>query len=690
MAISRRDLMWAPAAAILASASRGAARAAPVWSLPKPGPVRIIENAWIPMHDGIRLSARIWLPATGRAPVVLEYIPYRKRDLYRHHDNNWGPALAKYGIGYARVDARGSGDSEGVLVDEYLQTELQDGTEIIAWLAAQDFSTGAVGMRGISWGGINTLQVAAMSPPALKAIMPMCCTDTRYTDDAHYIGGALGFTNFQWATQFKLVMAQPPDPAIVGPAWRKMWQQRLEATPEIIATWVSHQHNDAYWQRGSVSNNYAGIKCPVFIVDGWTDTYVNTVFRILEHVKTPVRALVGPWAHNYPEGGTPGPALDWIHEEVRWWSHWLRGEPTGIMDEPLLRSFMPSATASNAVGPNLPGNWVSEARWPSPHIAPHRLHFDHGRLSAVPGKGHITYLADKVVGLQKPEWLPFPPEGLPGEQTPDDRKSLVFDSDVLQADIDILGHAVAHMRVAADRPVSQLALRLCEVDPDGKSWLITYGLLNLTQRHSNVSPTPLVPGQFYDVAVELSAIAYRFKKGTRIRLAVSESLWPLVWPSPQVVTLTVDLAGCRLDLPQRTPPAHEVPFDVPELPPGAAKTPGRMPLVVQGPNAEGVITIRQSPPSGSFTLPDTGTTLLGMAALDEVLTVREGHPNAGLWQLASEGGFKRGDWDCRVHATCRFTSTETSFVVEEGLEAFEHKRSVFKRAKTSVIPRSLV
>jgi len=244
--------------------------------------------------------------------------------------------------------------------------------------------------------------------------------------------------------------------------------------------------------------------------------------------------------------------------------------------------------------------------------------------------------------------------------------------------------------VAADRPVSQLALRLCEVDATGKSWLITYGLLNLTQRESNVSPKPLVPGQFYDVPIELSAIAYRFKKGTRIRLSVSESLWPLVWPSPQVVTLKLDLAHSRVDPPVRTPPAHELPFDVPELPPGAARTPGRMPLTVQGPNAQGMISIRQEPPSGSFTLPETGTKLVGMAALDETLTAQEGHPNAGVWQLASEGGFQRGGWDCRVHATCRFTSTEVSFVVEESLEAFEHGRSVFKRSKTSTIPRRLI
>jgi putative CocE/NonD family hydrolase len=692
MALTRRAVMLASAAGLVAQSARSEPeKAQAAWHLPPPRDVSIIENAWIPMRDGIRLSARLWLPkGHARAPLVLEYIPYRKRDLYRHHDNAWGQALAKYGIGYARVDARGSGDSEGVIVDEYLQTELEDGAEIIAWLAAQKFSNGRVGMRGISWGGINTLQVAALAPPALKAILPMCCTDTRYTDDAHYIGGLLGLTNFQWATQFKLVMAQPPDPAIVGTAWRSMWQQRLESAPDIVATWVRHQHNDGYWQRGSVSGDYAAIKCPIFIVDGWTDTYINTVFRLLEHAKTPVKALVGPWAHNYPEGGTPGPALDWIFEEVRWWKQHLAGEDTGIMGEPALRSFMPSATASEATTPDLPGQWVADAHWPSAHVAPYTLHLSHGRLGKTQGAGTITYVADKIVGLEKLEWLPFPPEGLPGEQTPDDRKSLVFDSDVLSGHTDILGHPVAHIRVAANRSVAALAVRLCRVDPDGKSWLITDGLLNLTQRDSNVTPTALVPGKFYDVAIELNAIAHRFSKGSRMRLAISESLWPLVWPSPEIVTLTIDLAHSRLELPVRRATHETYAFDVPVLPPGEARTPGRMPLTVTGPDAQGKITVRQQPPSGSYTIPETGTTLVGMAAMDETLTVQQGHPNAGVWEIAATGGFKRGDWDCRVHASSRFSSTATAFTVAETLEAFEHDKSVFKRSKTSVIPRDLI
>lgn len=143
-----------------------------VWQMPVPGPFRVLEHVLIAMADGVRLSARLWLPEATPAPAVLEYIPYRKHDGTRAHDDAWGAVLAGRGIAYARVDVRGTGDSEGVITDELSPEEIQDGVAIIAWLAAQSWCTGAVGMRGLSWGGINTLQVASMRPPALKAIMP--------------------------------------------------------------------------------------------------------------------------------------------------------------------------------------------------------------------------------------------------------------------------------------------------------------------------------------------------------------------------------------------------------------------------------------------------------------------------------------------------------------------------------------
>jgi uncharacterized protein len=697
MNYSRRDLLLSSAALLSTAPIARICTASPAqqgaWALPDKNSVHVIDNEWIELKDGTQLSARLWLPDTpGKTPVpvVWEYIPYRKRDLYRAHDDLWGPQLAQYGIAFARVDARGSGDSQGVLVDEYLDQELNDGVEVISWLARQSWSNGSVGMRGISWGGINTLQVAALAPPELKAIMPMCCTDTRYTDDAHYIGGALGLTNLQWGVQFKAVMALPPDPAIVGEKWREQWQQRLDATPPILAQWLSHQRNDAYWQRGSVSTDYRKIKCPVYIVDGWVDTYVNTVTRILSNVTVPRKALFGPWAHNYPESASPGPSLVWAYEEVRWWKHWLAGVATGIMDEPMMRVYMPYKTSSEVYPADTPGRWVAEASWPSSRIKPRTWYLDDGRLSPKIGsRSEVNYVGDKIVGLKKPEWLPFPPEGMPGEQTADDLKSLVFDSSPLDSDVEILGHPVARIRVAANQPVAKLALRLCEVTPDGHSWLVTYGLLNLTHRQGDEKPVALTPGTAYDVTIDLSLIAHRFKSGNRIRLAVSESLWPLVWPSPQVATLTLTLGASSLQLPVR-PQARDPFFPIPLNTSGKKPAPRRAPLKEVGPDSDGRYEIIQDPPPYSYTIADTGTTLTGTLGQKESLSVKQGDNNSCVWQGERIGGFKRGDWNCSVFSSFRLTSTPSAFFVEETVRALDGDKILFERENKTTVERDLM
>ena len=152
------------------------------------------EHLWIPLPDGTRLAARLWRPVSSDddpVPGVLEMIPYRKRDLTAQRDSIHHPYMAGYGYACLRVDLRGSGDSEGVLTDEYLEQELSDGEAVLAWMAQQPWCSGRTAMMGISWGGFNALQIAARQPPSLGAIVTVCSTDDRYTDDVHYMGGCL-------------------------------------------------------------------------------------------------------------------------------------------------------------------------------------------------------------------------------------------------------------------------------------------------------------------------------------------------------------------------------------------------------------------------------------------------------------------------------------------------------------------
>ncbi len=157
-----------------------------------PFAVETVDPLWITLADGTRIAATLWRPRTvDKVPVVVEMVPYRRRDGTVARDIDTRSAgLAGHGIACARIDIRGSGDSDGDLADEYLPREQQDACEIIAHLAALPWCNGNVGMTGISWGGFNALQVAARRPPALKAIIANCATDDRYADDIHYMGGA--------------------------------------------------------------------------------------------------------------------------------------------------------------------------------------------------------------------------------------------------------------------------------------------------------------------------------------------------------------------------------------------------------------------------------------------------------------------------------------------------------------------
>ncbi len=671
----RRDVMTSCAAAVALAAEpvrsfAGSLAMPAAWTLPPKGEVTMIENSFIPMPDGVKLAVQLWLPADSNrrpAPVVVEYIPYRKRDRYRGYGLYWGKTLAQYGIGYARLETRGSGDSTGLLEDEYLPIEHQDAATAIAWLAARPWCNGSVGMRGVSWGGFSTLQAAALAPPALKAIMPMCASDMRYTDDAHYVGGAFALTGLKWATSMTVVMAAPPDPQITGEAWREEWKRRLDATPAIAARWLSHQTNDPYWGQGSVALDWDAIRCPVYVLGGLVDSYGNQIPRLLEHLKVPRKGLYGPWRHGYPSPATPGPGLDWAWEEVRWWRHWLMGEATGIMDEPMLRVYMPDATATQVAPGPIPGRWVAQASWPSPAITGRRFYLGGGGLHDTlqqPETAHVD--GSRIVGLGKVEWVPFAPTELAREQSPDDARSVVFDTSPLPAAVEILGAGALRVRVSSDQPVVHLAIRLCEVTSRGQSWLVTYGLLNLTHRDGHGHPTALRPGRAYDVEIPLNFTAHRFAPGSRIRAALSESLWPLVWPSPATATLTLELAASHLDLPVRAVPAVEAPMPI-AVAPALPDDPKGWPAMEISQTA-GEVRIVETWPMSSSVVADIGETVSG-GGPNVALSITPGDPLSCAWRAEQSARYQRPGWDVAIESSVSIHADAGAYLVEERLVA---------------------
>jgi putative CocE/NonD family hydrolase len=667
-----------------------------------PRAVRDIENVWIPLSDGTRLAARIWLPADAQAapvPAILEYIPYRKRDFTRRRDEPLHRYFAGHGYAAVRVDLRGTGDSDGVLTDEYTRQEHDDAVEVIAWLAAQPWCTGAVGAMGISWGGFNALQIAARRPPALRAIITLCSTDDRYTDDAHYMGGCLLNENLQWGSVLMNFNAYPPDPEVVGERWRSMWVERLEAATLFPALWLRHQHRDAYWRYGSVCEDYARIACPVYAIGGWADGYSNAVPRLIAGLRVPCKGLVGPWGHAFPHDATPGPPIGFLQEALRWWDQWLKGIDTGIMDEPTYRVWMQDSVMPRPSHPERPGRWVAEAEWPSPRIEWRRWAVNAGTLDERPAGGTpLTFTSLQTTGLGAGDWCAFGVEGeMPTDQRRDDGTSLTFDSAPLAERLEILGAAAVVLDLAVDRPSAFVAARLEDVAPDGSSLRVTYGLLNLAHREGSEHPAAPEPGRRYRARVRLNDVAHVFPAGHVLRLALSTCYWPLAWPSPEPVALTVFPGGGELELPVRPPsPADERlrPFQPPEQAPRTAHVtlrPGRFQRTFERDLASNETVYTVFSDEAEF----DGAAMARIEAIGLDLaastlrryTITERDPLSARAEVEQKTWFRRGSWSIRVETRIEMSATRDAFVLKAALRAYEGLESVFSREWDEAIPR---
>lgn len=523
---------------------------------PAPNALREIEDlpdVGITMPDGTRLSARIWRPVDAPenpVPAILEYLPYRKRDGTCARDALTHPYFAKRGYACIRVDIRGNGDSQGLMEDEYSPQELADGVEVINWLAKQDWCTGAVGIMGISWGGFNGLQIGALAPEPLKAIITLCSTADRYADDIHYKGGCLLNENLGWGATMWSYSSRAPDPALVGDAWRDMWLERLENEPFLPAIWLRHQRRDAYWRHGSICEDFGAVKAATLAIGGWGDAYKNTVPFLVEQLEAPVKGIVGPWVHKYPHFAVPEPRIGFLQEALRWWDHWLKGMDTGVQDDPDYRTYVMDGVRPKTWYPDRPGHWIAEDVGATSHLPVDTFYLTDGGLSETSGPLNAVVASPHHCGAASGEycaiWLG--PE-LPGDQRIDDALSVCFVSDVLDRARDVVGAPRFVLRLRSDRPQAQIAVRLNHIHPDGASTRITYGVLNLSHRDSHAEPEPLDCGTDYDIALELDHIAYRVPAGHRISVAISSAYWPLIWPSPESATLT--LVSGHIDVPTR-------------------------------------------------------------------------------------------------------------------------------------------
>ncbi|WP_240770172.1 CocE/NonD family hydrolase [Nocardioides sp. GY 10127] len=679
----------------------GAVAATPVLTdLPYEVDREVVE---VPMADGVLVSVKLWRPRHDRPTgTILEAIPYRKDDVSVLDDETRFGYFAGHGYVCARMDLRGSGSSGGVLLDEYSTQEQRDICEVVAWLAARPWSNGNVGMVGISWSGFNSLQVAALRPPALKAVISEASTDDRFATDVHYLGGSpLGFYMNLWGSELHLYNMRPPRSDVAAyDDWRSEWRTRLRSNVDYTALWLSHARKDAYWQQGSVQFTEGGLGCPALMVGGWADAYTDAAFRVQARQPDSTRLLIGAWGHTWPERPEPGPGIDFLAFSRRWWDHWLLGEENGIEDDPAHTFYLQEFTPSREDLDHRPGTWLAVdrpedvARAATPRVlhptADGRLAADRPAAAAVRHEGSLR------VGARARHMLPMGvPTDLPVVQDEDDARSLCFDLEVGDDGLEILGQVELALTTVAATADASVFVRLCDVDPDGHSHLVSWGNLNLAHRDGSLPEQvrPLRPGEPEEWRLRLKHTAYRFAPGHRLRLAVSTAYWPWIWPLPDLVDLDVLVGPSTVVLPVLDRSVVR-PLDAADL---------GTPVIAPAPELEKVdestaywrseeprpghlVTAKGHAGYSSVGSPAEGWRL-GVLEDDAEWEVEDGDPLSAVMTRRCAQEFAWDGHEATIRLTSRMSCDRDTFTVEIAEEAVLDGELFHRASSTHVVPR---
>ena len=658
---------------------------------------RVLEISHVPLalSDGVVLSTRHWLPAdlgAGRVPAIVEVIPYGLRTNTALRDSQSHRHLAARGFGCVRVDMRGCGSSTGSYREPTVAEARGDLADILAAIARLPWCDGAIGMMGLSTGAQNALLAAAAGLPELRAVVAIGIPLDQYRHSIIYKGGCLLTRAVGWSDTMLAYNAQPPDPAIHGPAWRDVWEERLSALRPMLLDFLAHPRDDAHWAARRVPD-IERIRVPLLVAGGWADgEFANVVPHLLDRVAGPIRAIVGPWAHRYPHLGLPGPAIDFLAEAADWFDRWLRGRAPAPPQRQLI-AWLGHDRPTTGFHDTTPGRWIA-IDWPAA-VHRRRLPLDRLTLTAPAGSdGAPVWRGHAAAGLAAGEIMPWfaagPGDELPGDQAADDAGALCFETAPSADDTILLGMAEARLRLRVDRPIAQIVVRLCDVRPDGGVARVSFGLLNLC--HAGGTPAQIVPDVPFDIVVPCNFTAYRFRRGHRIRLAVSGAYWPLVWPAPSPATLTLDPSASGLELPSPTGNSLEAPapsFAGPAMAPGIAVAPlepaRRSRRIARHGDARMVVTIKDR---NGTTRPEDGTTF-GSATIERY-AMDPGDPGSAGTACARHWMTARGGWLVRGRTRTTLRLSDGGFIVRVGLTTRLGEEKAVSRTWSAVLPRDLL
>jgi len=430
-----------------------------------------IEKCWVKMKDKIKIGLTLCFPKSlkyKKFPAILQASPYRKDDDVLDLKTN--TFFARHGYVSCQMDVRGTGASEGVFRDEYTKEEFRDIIEIINWLAHAPWSSGRVGIWGMSYSANNSLNIASLNPAPLKAIIAIDSSDHRYKDDVHYYGGCLQVFENIWSFGLDVEIFFPawPNYSLKNPYFLK----RFNSEP-LIFRWLKHQTDGPYWQRGSLAPNYAKIRAPVYLIGGWLDGYTNSLKRIFEGLKGPKKVLVGPWPHALPDKIGPWPRIDWENESLKWWDYWLKGIDNKIMKEPeftfYLQSYYPPSDFRLKNLKRIPGQWYSLKS--NSFTFRKKTYFPSQNNQLKEEKSSKIFLNkikyNPTLGISSKTWAPNGDGSYGLNQAKEDRLCLSFTTPPLSKKIEILGSPKCTLWVSSPVEKMNWVVRINDVAPDG-------------------------------------------------------------------------------------------------------------------------------------------------------------------------------------------------------------------------------
>ena len=513
-----------------------------------------IREVFIPMPDGVQLAADLYVPhdfdASQQYPIILEYLPYRKDE---HRRSRYGVFnyFVQHGYLVARVDIRGTGRSQGVIVPcEYSDQELDDGEEVIRYLSQQGYSNGNIAVFGISWGGFNALQLAMRKPPALKTIISLMSTDDLYQDDVHFMDGILHVDAYEIGRDMDNAMPASPD-FILDSAY---FRQRFQSEPWLLK-YKKQQRDGPFWDRASLDGQYADFDTPTFLIAGLYDGYRDLVERFLDRTNGPKRAIIGPWNHTWPHTADPAPAVEWRREVVDWLDRWMfeprEQEPVPYPELVFYqREYHPPGGDSDS----LSGTWRVVNSWSN--YKRDKLHLNFHSSGKTLSRVQPEAMARDTVSSRPSDgmegggpvmwWGDWPPD-----QAPFDEKSLVYDLPV-ERELSIAGYPRVHLCAASGSGHVNWFIRLNDVAPDGRVTQVTGAGFNSTHLPSASAPASSPVGSPYCKEIELHWTTWTFKPGHTLRVSISNAQWPMFWPAPEAgpnLILTGGETGSSLSLP---------------------------------------------------------------------------------------------------------------------------------------------